>query len=87
MDDLDEARAKGLWDPDAESGICEHCHNEASPTFDPRRYTLPDGSTTGFDYDQALDKIAHPIPEHVKGRYLELRKKEKAEEKAAEEAD
>jgi len=87
MDDLDEARAKGLWDPDAESGICEHCHNEASPTFDSRRYALPDGSTTGFDYDQALDKIAHPIPEHVKGRYLELRKKEKAEEKAAEEAD
>ncbi|MDE0886638.1 MAG: cytochrome c family protein [Myxococcota bacterium] len=87
MDDLDEARKKGLWDPSAESGICEHCHNESSPTFDPRRYTLPDGSTTGFDYDQALSRIAHPIPEHVKGHYLELREEQKAEEKKAKEGN
>ena len=80
MDDLDKARAKGLWDPDAESGICLHCHNESSPTFDPQRYTLGDGSKVGFDYDQAAQRIAHPIPEHVKGHYLELRKKQRDEE-------
>jgi hypothetical protein len=34
----------------------------------------------GFDYDQAAQRIAHPIPEHVKGHYLELRKKQRDEE-------
>ena len=80
MDDLDRARAKGLWNPDGEHGICLRCHNEASPTFDPQRYTLEDGSTSGFDYPQAAERISHPIPADVKGRYLELRKKQKEEE-------
>ena len=81
MDDLDHARSKGLWNPDGEHGICQRCHNQASPTFDPRRYTLEDGSTAGFDYAQALERIAHPIPPDVKGHYIELRKKQKEEEK------
>ena len=80
MADIDKARANGLWDPGKDHGICLRCHNEASPTFDPHRYTLSDGSTSAFDYDQAAERIAHPIPEHVKGRYIELRKKQKEEE-------
>ena len=80
MDDLDRARAKGLWNPDGEHGICQRCHNEASPTFDPARYTLADGSTAGFDYLQAAQRISHPIPPDVKGHYIELRKKQKEEE-------
>ena len=80
MDDLDHAREKGLWDPNGENGICQRCHNEASPTFDPERYTLEDGSTVGFDYTQAAERISHPIPPHVKGHYIELRKKQKEEE-------
>ena len=86
MADLEEARAKGLWDPDSERGICLRCHNEASPTFDPQRYTLADGSTAGFDYEQAATQIAHPIPEHVKGHYIELRKKQKEEEERQKQA-
>ena len=85
MADLEEAREKGLWDPDSERGICLRCHNEASPTFDPHRYTLADGSPAGFDYEQAAARIAHPIPEHVKGHYIELRKKQKEEEEEEEE--
>ncbi len=80
MADLDKARANGLWDPGNDHEICLRCHNDASPTFDPHRYTLSDGSTRAFDYDQAAERIDHPIPEHVKGRYLELRKKQKEEE-------
>lgn len=86
MADLEEARSKGLWDPDSERGICLRCHNEASPTFDPQRYTLADGSSTGFDYEQAAARIAHPIPEHVKGHYIELRKKQKEEEERQKQA-
>ena len=80
MADIDKARANGLWDPGKDHEICLRCHNDASPTFDPHRYTLSDGSTRAFDYDQAAERIDHPIPEHVKGRYLELRKKQKEEE-------
>ena len=34
-----------------------------TPAWDPQRYTLADGSKVGFDYDQAVKAIAHPIPE------------------------
>jgi hypothetical protein len=81
MSNLKRARAKGLWDPANDHGICLRCHNSQSPTHDPQRYTLADGSTTDFDYEQAMGEILHPIPEHVKGHYIELRAKEKAEEK------
>lgn len=80
MAKVKKAREKGLWDPANDHGICLRCHNQASPTFDPLRYALPDGSATNFDYDQAARQIAHPIPEHVKGHYIELRKKQKEEE-------
>jgi hypothetical protein len=79
MSDRDEARAKGLWAPGEDSAICTGCHNRESPTFDLERYMLPDGSKAGFDFDQALVRIAHPIPAEVKGKYLEL---EEAQKKA-----
>ena len=68
--------------PTAET--CLACHNEESPTFDPARYTLPDGSSAGFDFELAKERIPHPIPEHVKGRFIELEKEEKARARAAE---
>ena len=46
--------------PNAEA--CKKCHNETSPTWKPDRYKLADGSTTGFDYDQAWAKIDHHNP-------------------------
>ena len=37
----------------------------------------------GFDFEEAKkEEIAHPIPEDVKGKYLEVEKKLKAERKA-----
>ncbi len=80
MSDPEQAKAKGLWDPGAHAKICTECHNPRSPTWDPARYTLPDGTTAGFHFEQAKTRIAHPIPEDVKGRYLEL---EKAQKEAA----
>lgn len=84
MSDRDNAVAKGLWDPNAL--LCARCHNEASPTFDPARYTLPDGSHAGFDYDQAVARIAHEIPAEVRGHYIELEKKQKEAERKRREA-
>ena len=84
MSDVEKARAKGLWDAENDAAICTACHNEKSPTFDPERYTLPDGTTTGFDFEQAKARVPHEIPEHVKGRYVELEEEEKRKRKAAE---
>lgn len=80
MSDLELAHEKGLYDSD-DAAICTRCHNRESPTFDPERYVLPDGSTAGFDFDLARKKIPHPIPETTKGRYLEIEKRLKAEGK------
>lgn len=82
MSDPERARANGLWVISPESGICERCHNEQSPTFRKDRFVLEDGSTSPFDYELAVEAIAHPIPENVKGHYLELEAKRKKEEKA-----
>lgn len=43
---------------------CAQCHRRQSPTWDPNRYALPDGRTTGFDFQQALEKITHPLKRH-----------------------
>ena len=40
----------------------------------------------GFDFAQAVKEIAHPIPEDVKGHYIEIEKKLKAEKRARGEA-
>jgi len=52
MIDPEKSREKGLVAvPDAT--ICESCHNKESPTF------------KGFNYEEAVKKIAHPRPKHV----------------------
>jgi hypothetical protein len=65
MSDHDQAVAKGMWEPGENEKICLECHNDESPTWDPAK---------GFDYEAAKEKIAHPIPEDVKGKYLEVAK-------------
>lgn len=69
MSDHDKAVARGLWEPGKDEKICLNCHNDESPTWDPAK---------GFDYEAAKKKIAHPIPEDVKGKYLEVVKQRKA---------
>lgn len=61
MKDRDKAVAKGLILQSEE--VCTTCHNDESPAWDPERYTLANGTKTGFDYDQAVEEIAHPVPE------------------------
>jgi hypothetical protein len=78
MSDHEQAHAKGLWRADEDAAICATCHNERSPTFDAKRYSLPGGKHAGFDFEQAKAKIPHPIPEDVKGRYLEVEKSRRA---------
>jgi hypothetical protein len=76
MADHDKAVAAGMWEP--EEKTCTKCHNDESPTWDPNKY-----EASGFDYDKAVEEIAHAIPEDVKGKYIEIEKKRKAEKKAA----
>jgi Cytochrome c554 and c-prime len=61
MIDHDKAIEKGLVLPTA--AVCIECHNDDSPAWDAQRYTLADGSKAGFDYEQAVKAIAHPVPE------------------------
>lgn len=61
MESLEESIANGMIHP-AKEKSCTQCHNESSPTWDPERYTLADGSKTGFDVDQAYEKIKHERP-------------------------
>ena len=61
MADPEEAREKGLVDPTEE--VCVACHSDESPAWDPARYTTADGKKVGFDYEQAVETIAHPVPE------------------------
>jgi hypothetical protein len=84
MSDREEAVANGLVIPDEE--VCLRCHNDESPAWDPAKYVLADGSPAGFDFEQAKKEIEHPIPEDVKGNYIELEKKLKAEKRARGEA-
>jgi hypothetical protein len=75
MSDRDRAVANGLT-ADTEK-VCESCHNSRSPHWDPSRYTRGDGTKVGFDYEQALGKIAHPIPKEKRHRIAELEKEQK----------
>lgn len=74
MADHDKSVAAGLWDPGKEASICTHCHNDKSPSWDPVK---------GFDFEKAKGKFAHAIPKDVKGKYLEIVKKRKAEKGGA----
>ena len=87
MSDIELAAEKGLWDGGGDASICTGCHNSDSPTFDPERYQLDDGSSSGFDFDLAKERIRHTIPEHVKGRYVELEKEQKRKQKEMEQAN
>jgi hypothetical protein len=80
MADPKKAAKKGLLDAGGDATICIACHNEESPTFDATRYQLTDSTTAGFDFEIAKTRIPHEIPEHVRGRFIEL---EKAEKEAA----
>jgi len=61
MIDREVAESRGLIPQNAD--VCLDCHNDESPAWDPERYTLADGTKFGFDYDQAVAAIAHPVPE------------------------
>lgn len=61
MESREESIANGMIYPAREKS-CTQCHNESSPTWKPDRYTLADGSTTGFDLEQAYEKIKHERP-------------------------
>ena len=50
-----------------DADMCKKCHNEKSPSWNPERYTLKDGTKTGFDFEQAYKKIAHDNPKNKKG--------------------
>jgi len=61
MSDHDTAVAAGLVFP-AKEKSCTRCHNEESPTWNPEKYTAADGTKTGFDVEQAYEKIKHERP-------------------------
>jgi hypothetical protein len=61
MQSLEASIAGGMVHP-AKEKSCTLCHNDTGPTWDPNRYTLPDGSKTGFDVNQAYEKIKHERP-------------------------
>jgi hypothetical protein len=42
---------------------CLKCHNPESPTWDPERFTLPDGSKAGFHFETAKAQIDHSNPQ------------------------
>ncbi|MCE9615281.1 MAG: cytochrome c family protein [Lentisphaerae bacterium] len=60
MQDQAKSIAAGLVHPATDS--CTLCHNDQNPTWKADRYTKADGTTTGFDVDQAVKKIEHPNP-------------------------
>ena len=60
MESREESIANGMV-ADAKTR-CTLCHNDQNPTWDPERYTLPDGTKTGFDVAQAYEKINHDRP-------------------------
>ncbi len=60
MQNHDDAVANGMV-ADAKTR-CVLCHNDQNPTWNPERYTLADGSKSGFDLEQAYEKIKHENP-------------------------
>jgi hypothetical protein len=61
MESREASIAGGMIYP-AKEKSCTRCHNDTGPTWDPARYTLPSGETTGFDPVQAYEKIKHERP-------------------------
>ena len=79
MSSRKRAMRAGLWESSIE--VCERCHNSESPTWDQERYVRADGTRTGFAYEQAVERIAHPIPEENRGRVSEIEEAMKEAEK------
>lgn len=61
MESHEESIANGMVYP-AKEKSCTLCHNDTSPTWKPDRYTTASGAKTGFDVDQAYEKIKHERP-------------------------
>jgi Zn finger protein HypA/HybF involved in hydrogenase expression len=61
MESREESIAGGMIYP-AKEKSCTLCHNDTGPTWDPNRYTLPDGTKSGFDVVQAYEQIKHERP-------------------------
>lgn len=61
MKDRAQSIANGMVHP-AKEKSCTKCHNDSSPTWKADRYTLKDGTKTGFDVEQAYEKIKHELP-------------------------
>jgi len=53
--------------PEITKESCTKCHNEESPTWNPERYTLDDGTKVGFDFELAKKKIDHSNPKKAAG--------------------
>lgn len=79
MSDRDEAMRNGMVLQSEE--VCVTCHNDESPAWNSKRYTRADGNHSGFDYEQAKEAIAHPIPEERRGKIAEIEKELKAKKK------
>lgn len=84
MSDRDKALARGLWKADEDPAVCTACHNPSSPTWDPKRFALPDGSTAGFDFELGKARFPHAIPEEVRGKIAELEEERRRKRREAE---
>ena len=84
MSDRDEAVARGLWRPDEDPTVCTACHDPRSPTWDPARFTRPDGTTAGFDFELGKARFPHPIPADVRGKIAEREEQQRRERREAE---
>lgn len=84
MSDRDDAVAHGLWKADEDPAVCTACHNERSPTWDPKRFVRPDGSTAGFDFELGKQRFPHAIPEDVRGKIVQIEEQRRRERQAAE---
>ena len=59
-DEIDDSMEMKILIPNVKT--CLKCHNDESPTWDPEKYTLEDGTKAGFDFEQAFATIAHFNP-------------------------
>ena len=73
MADRAKSVAAGMWEVDKDDQICAACHNSDAPT----------APAEGYDFAKLREGVQHPIPAEVKGNYIELEKKLRAEKKAA----
>lgn len=48
--------------------MCIKCHNDSNPNWNPERYTKPDGSKTGFYFEEAVKKVNHSKAKEAAGQ-------------------